>query len=195
MARLPNFDREEALDRAMGLFWKQGYHATSMKDIEYAMDMRPGSIYATFHSKENLFGEALATYAACVRQNFADALAEGTCHVDGLKHLLVDVALQSQADIPSKSCMMIKTLLELSHTDSDNNKQVCAYLAELETMFKRKFDDASLAGEIAVGANSDELARLYQANVIGISVMAQRQLSAEQVDQLAADMVLRILPQ
>ncbi|MGU0800458.1 helix-turn-helix domain-containing protein, partial [Pseudomonas aeruginosa] len=53
MPRPARHDRQQALDRAVDLFWERGYHATSMKHIEQALDMRPGSLYATFGSKGN----------------------------------------------------------------------------------------------------------------------------------------------
>ena len=55
MPRPARHDRQQALDRAVDLFWERGYHATSMKHIEQALDMRPGSLYATFGSKEGLW--------------------------------------------------------------------------------------------------------------------------------------------
>ena len=60
MARHARYDRKTALEKAVGLFWEKGYHGSSMKQIEQALDMRPGSIYATFGSKDGLFSEALA---------------------------------------------------------------------------------------------------------------------------------------
>ena len=78
MARTPQFDRDIALNNAMLLFWKQGYHATSMKDIEYALDMRPGSIYAAFGNKESLFNEALRTYGEQLIEQYTGFLFEGS---------------------------------------------------------------------------------------------------------------------
>ncbi|NBB84288.1 MAG: TetR family transcriptional regulator, partial [Alphaproteobacteria bacterium] len=46
MARKATFDRAAVLDKAMALFWAKGYHATSLRDLEAALDLRPGSIYA-----------------------------------------------------------------------------------------------------------------------------------------------------
>ncbi|MDX1730552.1 MAG: helix-turn-helix domain-containing protein, partial [Aurantimonas coralicida] len=44
------YDRDAALDAALRLFWAKGYHATSLKDLEAALTMKPGSIYAAFQS-------------------------------------------------------------------------------------------------------------------------------------------------
>lgn len=56
-------DRQDAIQKATDLFWEKGFHATSMRNIQQAMDMRPGSIYASFGSKEGLFQESLQHYA------------------------------------------------------------------------------------------------------------------------------------
>ena len=57
MARRAGYDRDEVLARAQALFWRKGYHTTSLKDLEAALNMRPGSIYAAFGSKEALFAD------------------------------------------------------------------------------------------------------------------------------------------
>ncbi len=63
MARATNHNRQDSLERALQLFWEKGFHATSLKDLEKTLDMRPGSIYAAFGSKDALFQESLERYA------------------------------------------------------------------------------------------------------------------------------------
>ncbi len=58
------FDREQALHRAMNLFWERGYEGTSIGDLTDAMGINKPSLYAAFGSKEALFREALALYDA-----------------------------------------------------------------------------------------------------------------------------------
>ena len=67
MGRTATYDRDAVLKAAMELFWARGYHTTSLKDLERALDMRPGSIYAAFGSKEALFRAALDRYATAGR--------------------------------------------------------------------------------------------------------------------------------
>ena len=58
------FDRAEALDAALRLFWQQGYEATSISQLIDAMGgISTASFYATFYSKEALFREAVRRYA------------------------------------------------------------------------------------------------------------------------------------
>ena len=71
MPRATLHNRQDSLERALHLFWQKGFHATSLKDLERTLDMRPGSIYAAFGSKDALFQEALERYA---RLGLVDAL-------------------------------------------------------------------------------------------------------------------------
>ncbi|MGV8985829.1 MAG: TetR/AcrR family transcriptional regulator [Cypionkella sp.] len=59
MTRAAPYDRDTALNAAVSLFWNKGFHATSLKDLETTLHMNPGSIYAAFSSKENLYLLAL----------------------------------------------------------------------------------------------------------------------------------------
>ncbi len=63
MAKPAKFDRQKVIDKATNLYWKKGFHATSMRNLQTEIDMRPGSIYAAFGSKDGLFKEALRNYA------------------------------------------------------------------------------------------------------------------------------------
>ena len=60
MTRAAPYDRETALDAAMTLFWDKGFHATSLKDLEAALVMKPGSIYAAFSSSGSADPQRLA---------------------------------------------------------------------------------------------------------------------------------------
>lgn len=63
----PSFTREAVVERAMEVFWREGFHGASIAQLGAAMGLRPGSIYAAFGSKEGLFREALAAYTRQVR--------------------------------------------------------------------------------------------------------------------------------
>ena len=62
MAGVKQFDRNEALDRAMVAFWSRGYEATSIDDLVQATGIGRGSLYGTFGDKRQLFLAALDQY-------------------------------------------------------------------------------------------------------------------------------------
>lgn len=61
--RKRTFNKEEALDKAMRLFWNNGYASTSIANITSELGINTPSLYAAFGNKEQLFIEALVHYS------------------------------------------------------------------------------------------------------------------------------------
>ncbi|PXX92572.1 TetR family transcriptional regulator [Marinobacter vulgaris] len=190
MARNARYDRQIALEKAMNLFWEKGYAGASMKQIELALDMRPGSIYATFGSKDGLFSEALAAYAERGGAELREHLAGYQSILDGLQEYLRRVARQSSpgTDIPSRACMVVKTLLEASYTNTVVADQANTILHAIEQSLRELLEQAKMRGELDAGTDCARLARLLQAQLIGLRSFAQRDIEPEQVTDLAEDM-------
>ena len=69
------FDMDQALDRALDVFWRKGYEGASICDLTAAMGINPPSLYAAFGNKEGLFRQALDRYAAMHDVFMQEALA------------------------------------------------------------------------------------------------------------------------
>nr|WP_067293017.1 helix-turn-helix domain-containing protein [Marinobacterium profundum] len=63
MVHVAKFDRDTVVRSAMALFWQKGFGGTSTRDLQQALNMHPGSIYAAFGNKAGLYREALDAYA------------------------------------------------------------------------------------------------------------------------------------
>lgn len=74
--RQRQFDEREALDRAMSVFWSNGYKGTSLSDLTEAMGINKPSLYAAFGNKEALFVSALNRYVAKHGSPHTAALSE-----------------------------------------------------------------------------------------------------------------------
>jgi AcrR family transcriptional regulator len=57
-----SFDRDAALDQAIRLFWRDGYEATSVRDLSEELGIGAPSLYSAFGDKQTLFGEAVRVY-------------------------------------------------------------------------------------------------------------------------------------
>ncbi len=62
MARTKDFDENEALSKAIQLFWHKGYNATSMQDLVDGLGISRSSLYDTYTDKHTLFVKALESY-------------------------------------------------------------------------------------------------------------------------------------
>lgn len=79
MSRAREFDETEVLDKALQVFWQQGYEGTSLNDLLDATGLTKSSLYATFGSKEDLFHRIVERYLSKhVEFRQACALAEPT---------------------------------------------------------------------------------------------------------------------
>jgi AcrR family transcriptional regulator len=75
MSGRKQFDVDQALDRAMEIFWERGYAETSLDLLGSATGLGKGSLYGTFGGKEPLFRQALDRYAQTFGRRYEEALA------------------------------------------------------------------------------------------------------------------------
>jgi AcrR family transcriptional regulator len=71
-----SFDRDAALDKAVRLFWRRGYEATSIRDLTEELGIGAPSLYSAFGDKQQLFTEVLRVYEAEYGGFIDEALAE-----------------------------------------------------------------------------------------------------------------------
>jgi len=188
MARHPQYDRDTALSKAVSLFWEKGYHGSSMKQIEQALDMRPGSIYAAFGSKDGLYNEALANYARLGGAELTRHMAQYDSIIEGLQAYLRSIVRNGLSGSPSRACMIVKTLLETSNTHGDLASQADELLNVIEQTLTGLLEREQVQGELAAGVDCARLARLVQAQIMGLRAIAERKLSDTQLASLADDM-------
>jgi len=188
MARAMIHNRQDSLERALHLFWQKGFHATSLKDLEKALDMRPGSIYATFGSKDGLFQESLERYASLGLENLERILHAHESPLAGLAAYLRGLGGLCDQDLPSRACMLVKSLLELGEREHAARSKAEDLLAGMEARFVERFADAQKMGELDSGLDPVRLGRRLQAEVMGLRAFAQRDVGSAAVHALAEDM-------
>lgn len=188
MARATIHNRQDSLERAQQLFWEKGFHATSLKDLEKALDMRPGSIYATFGSKDRLFQESLERYARLGLVNLERTLHAHGSPLAGLAAYLRDLGGLCDQELPSRACMLVKSLLELGQREQMAWRKAEELLAGMEAFFIERFVAAQEAGELESGLDPVRLGRRLQAEVMGLRAFAQRDVGSDAVHALAEDM-------
>lgn len=187
MPRQTRHDRQHSLDQALALFWRKGYHAASLKDLEGALDMRPGSIYASFGSKERLFGEVLQRYGRQGLVELERTLAANPSPLGGLADYLRLLGGLRDTPRPCHACLLMKTLLELG-SEGPNARLARELLDGMEARFTAAFTAARDAGELADDARPARLAPRYQAMIMGLRAQAERATDPAALHALADDL-------
>lgn len=191
MQRARPYDRDTALDAALTLFWQKGYHATSLKDLETALNMKPGSIYAAFSSKETLFGLALERYFEKNRAEFLSTMKKAGSPLSGLAEFLRNLGRMTEDDPKCRACMLVKTLLNTTAEDTAIATQVGEYLVLMEKEMAAVFERAKQLGELPENADPRRLARRFQSDITALKIEAYRSVDPEELaasaDELAQD--------
>jgi len=109
MPRTKSFDVDEALERAVELFWLNGFAATSMEDLVQHLGINRGSLYATFGSKEQLYERALNRY----REQSVEWFNQLMDHDDRpLRHRVESLLMSSVVSENDWGCLMVNAAAE-----------------------------------------------------------------------------------
>ena len=90
------FDIESAHDKAMQLFWTQGYEATSLSDLLSTMGLSKSSFYQTFESKHTLFEQCLVRYGEILISAMRAGLATAPNAIVFIAGALADISKETR---------------------------------------------------------------------------------------------------
>ena len=192
MARHKEFDREEVLERAMGLFWEKGYEATSVRDLVCRLGIGQGSLYATFGGKHDLFLAALDRYRATQEAQLAALLdGPGTAR-EKLRRAFEGVVAEAASGGGRRGCFLVNSAVELAPRDPETAGRVEAYAAGAEAMFGGLLARASARGEISADRDPLALVRFLFNAMQGLRVLARGGARKEVLDDVV-DVTLSVL--
>jgi len=178
------FDPDDALDRAIEVFWRQGYEGTSLSDLTAAMGISRPSLYSAFGSKEATFKLAVDRYARVDMAYVADALAEPTAYATAHRYLLDNVDAVTMPGRPA-GCLSIQGGISSSPEDAGVVRYLEGRRAEAETRFADRFAAAIDEGDLAAGEDPRELARYVTTISAGLAVQASAGATREQLRRVA----------
>lgn len=173
MARSKAFDPDVALRKAMQLFWRQGYEATSVDDLVHAMGVNRASLYATFGDKRTLFRLALERYIATVLAPRLDATESASSALAGLRGLLGELIAFAAGDPQRRGCLAVNAACELAGRDPEVTALLKGQAETLETRLARVIARAQANGELPRGRDPTALARLLASVIDGLRVRSK----------------------
>lgn len=192
MVNCVKFDRDEVIEKAMLLFWKQGFHATSMRHLQQQVDLRPGSIYASFGSKEGLFKEALKCYADQGKHALEACLEECDTPLQALREFIRRLVIGQAHKAPSPMCMLVKTVAELTSENAALLEDARHYLQAVEKRICGVLETAQQQGELPSNAVPAVLAPYIQMQIMGLRVYTDCSGDMKRVEQMLDQLFLQL---
>lgn len=117
MARNREFNEQEAIAKAMDVFWKKGYNGASIRDLTDAMQINSSSLYSSIGDKHQLFIKCIRNYTENRMKEAENRIAKARSPLKAIVNFIndsVNAILYS-----SNSCLAIKTSFELAATDKE----------------------------------------------------------------------------
>jgi len=183
MAGVKRFDVDAVLDRIVEAFWRNGFAATSIEDLEAATGLRRGSLYNAFGDKAAMLRLALDRYGATRAARLAAALAG-----DDPRRALADF-FAAQAELAADAaappgCMALSISGELGARADDVGRTACAAPAGQRAALGEAFARWRASGRLAPDADPAALASFVSAVVQGLA--ASHRIGAPHADREAA---------
>jgi AcrR family transcriptional regulator len=165
------FDRDQALARAMEVFWAKGYEAASLADLTRAMDINPPSLYAAFGDKEGLFIEAVHRYHENVRQS-CPYQGEPTAR-DAVGRLLSELATLFTDRSHPAGCLAVMAMITSATTSPRIQKMLADERAQARARLRERIQRGVKEGELPAATDVVALADFYAAVINGMSLQAR----------------------
>ena len=172
MGRSRRFDVEEAVDVALEMFWQQGYEGTPILALCRAMDLQPGSVYAAFGSKRDLFVAAVRRYIETVSAEAVERVNGASSGLQGLRDYFDHLVGAMVEGKRAWGCLITNSVVEFAARDPELAGMFQLHLARLQTSFAAALARARADGELRSGAGP-ESAIMLVAVVQGMNVIAK----------------------
>jgi AcrR family transcriptional regulator len=193
MGRPREFDIERALDRALEVFWRNGYEGASIASLTEAMGINPPSLYAAFGNKEGLFRRALDRYVQQRTGFWNEATAAPTAR-GMIAHLLHESANFLTEECNPPGCLLVRGALSCSEAADPIVGELAARRAEGEFAIRARLDSAKQTGELPPDLEPAEFARYVMTVLEGMSVRGAAGASREELHKVA-ELALRTWPE
>ncbi|MBC7846313.1 MAG: TetR/AcrR family transcriptional regulator [Flavobacterium sp.] len=173
MARLRVFNEDDALDKAIEIFWNKGYNGTSAQDLVTYLGLSRSSLYDTFGDKRSLFLRALQHYQQQSFDEITSLLVKSEDIKETIKQIFERVIVESLQDKITKGCFMVNTTVELGIHDNDIADIVEKNRQSMEDIFLFTVQKGQDLGQISKSNDARALARFIFNNYSGIRVLAR----------------------
>lgn len=183
MPRVKLFDEQEALTKAMNLFWKQGYAATSIQDLVSHLGINRASLYDTFGDKEQLFRKSFELYRRNNLEGLKQFLGSHEDMREGFTKLFEQAIQEAVEDADRKGCFVVNTTTELVPNDESIAKVLESNKIDFENIFLEYLQKGEDTGQLKTDQDLQSIAALFYTLYNGLRVVSKVQPDKKSLSQ------------
>lgn len=173
VGRPREFELDEAVRKAMGVFWDRGYHDASLPDLLEGMELSRGSFYKAFIDKRGVYLRALDAYIEDAVRKVGETL-----HTSPSPKAAIREAFSQQVDFSSgreglRGCFVVLAATEMLPGDEEVSARISRLFRRLQDLYAATIIRAQAAGEIDPGLDERTLARFLVCQIQGMRVLGK----------------------
>lgn len=194
MGRTKAFNTDEALEVAMRVFWKNGYEATSMENLEEAMKLKRTSIYNAFGNKRTLYQSVLDRYLNTILSRFAVVLKQADSTQEAIEGVFQAIIDHNFSFDNPGGCLVVLSVMENYQHDESTRHMLEDILRDLSQAVIERLKQGVVEGELKSDTPVRRIGEQVTAMINGITVMAKAHFPETHLRELAeasADTLLK----
>src|SRR5579862_7448940 len=179
------YEPDVALGKALDLFRKGGFAATSLDDLSAATGMNRPSLYGAFGDKRELYIKSYARYRTDARAAMIEIFRGEIPIRERLKQIYaaaLDIYLGDGSE--PKGCFTVMTAASEAIADPDIRAMVLDGFSELDKAFASSFRRAREKGELPSSADPQVLAQMASAPIHTIAIRARAQVPRKELEAI-----------
>lgn len=185
IGRPRSFDANQALEKALEVFWQKGYEGASLNDLTQAMGINKPSMYAAFGNKEQLFLQAIELYESRPQAYFYPALEQDTIY-DVVDYMLKGAVANLSDPTQPQGCVIVQGALSCSESASTIKQALQERRAQGSVALQQRFERAKADKDLTADADPEALAHYLATVLQGLNVHATNGATEQQLQQVAS---------
>lgn len=190
--RPATFSRDEAIRRAVDLFWREGYLGVTTRELASAMNIQRSSFYNSFGDKALVFGEALDAYSRIAPDAALDDIAAGEPVIPAIVTTLRELCHVRAADKQARGCLVCNSVAELVGVDEETGTKLLAVMQRRIELMTGLFRQAVDQNEFGPVSDVDDIGRSFVSFLLGINVASKAIRSEEYLWSICRTFLLGI---
>lgn len=179
------YEPEVALGKALDLFRRQGFAATSLDDLSEATGMNRPSLYGAFGDKRELYIKSYQRYREEARTSMVEIFRQEMPVRQRLERIFASALnIYLSGESGPRGCFTVVTAASEAVGDPEIRAMVLDGLAELDKAFANCFRRAREKGELPESADPAVLAQLASATVHSIAIRSRARVSRKDLEAI-----------
>jgi TetR/AcrR family transcriptional regulator, transcriptional repressor for nem operon len=183
MGRSREFDENVVLQKAMELFWEQGYEKTSLSDLVEHMGIHRRSLYDTFGDKHTLFLKTIDCYNELIKNKIQAEILHAETSKQAIQFIF-DFMIKGYED-RQWGCLIVNSATEMALRDKEVEEKTEEAFMQMEHFLADLVRKGQQTGEFSCDYDAEVLAEILQNTLLGIRVLLRTTASKEKMHRIA----------